>query len=70
MTLGPSRVREIRKHRNLSRAQLAVRAGVSHETIVRLETLPKGRTITVETAAKVARALECSIADLFADPAA
>src|SRR5215203_682154 len=56
-------LRRIRKLRGLSQQQLADRAGVGQDTISGLELgrhTPQGRTLQ-----KIARALNCDIADLY-----
>lgn len=59
------RVEKLRKDKSMTQAELAEASGVSRATIVALES---GQEITVKTSTlqAIAAALNCSIADLFA----
>ena len=59
-----NRLRVIRKHRKLSHATLAEKAGLSVQMISRLETAKSGARF--ETIEKLAGALDVEFADLFA----
>lgn len=61
----PNRVREHREARSLSQITLAERAGLSRQSVGAIEA---GRaTPAVDVALRIARALDCSVEDLFAD---
>jgi molybdate-binding protein/DNA-binding XRE family transcriptional regulator len=63
-----NRVREVREARELSQAALAQRALLSRQSVNAIET---GRSVPgVDAALRIARALECSVEDLFAEPVA
>jgi transcriptional regulator with XRE-family HTH domain len=55
----------LRKRRNLSQAELAEIVGVEQPTISRIERGYEG--VTVRLLRQIADALDCSMADLFAD---
>lgn len=58
-----SRLREIRKKRGITQADLAEAAGVRRETIVRLEA--DASNTSIYTALLLARRLGCSVEELF-----
>ena len=62
-----TRVRELRRARGWSQAELAHRSGVRQATISKVETDPEAIEIT--TYIKLAAGLECELADIFDDPA-
>lgn len=58
------RIRDIRKRSKISQERLAELTGLNHRTVLRIE---NGHTLpTLETLAKIAKILECNIADFFA----
>lgn len=57
------RIREIRELRNLTKSQLAKKAGISTATISKLENYKESPTI--ETLEKIAIALNVKVADLL-----
>ena len=57
------RIRDIRKRCKISQERLAELTGLNHRTVLRIE---NGHTLpTLETLAKIAKILECNIADFF-----
>ena len=61
-----SRVRELRREREISQETLAAAAGISRFYLIQIE---KGRAtqVSVEVAGRIADALETSLSDLFAE---
>jgi DNA-binding XRE family transcriptional regulator len=60
-----NRVKEIRENRKMLQLELAARAKLAHATLNKLE---RGWTVcTLETAEKIAAALDCEVTDLFGD---
>lgn len=63
----PAKLRQWRKHRNLSQEELAEKIGVEKVTISRWERGQRGLTLT--TLESLAEALHCTVYDLlFRDP--
>ena len=60
------RIKRLRADRQLSQAELAERAGISHGYLARLETGRQDPTIA--TLEKLARALKVRVAELLEDP--
>lgn len=58
------RVKEVRKERGLTQEELAKKAKVARGIIVRLESDEEFNTST-NTLSKIAKALECSMAEIF-----
>ncbi|WP_302360311.1 helix-turn-helix transcriptional regulator [uncultured Megasphaera sp.] len=59
------RVKEVREERKLSQEKLSEISGVSRATIASLE-VPNSKTATTtSTLIKIAKALECSVSDIF-----
>lgn len=58
-----NKVRSRRLRRNIKQIELAVKSGVGIATLARLESWPI--RVRIETARKIATALECSVADVF-----
>jgi len=58
------RVSARRKHLNLTQAELAEKAGLSTRYIAKIES-PKNRSLSIDSASKIRRALEVSSGYLF-----
>ena len=59
-------VRAIRKSAGMTQQQLADKSGIHRVTIARIES--DGHTTTMDTAAKIAAALGCTIDELIKQP--
>ena len=59
------KVKEMRKLRNLTQEQLSELSGVSRAIISGLEAMNSNMTTTTETLIKIARALNCTVSDIF-----
>lgn len=60
------RIKEFRKAQRMSQEELAVRSGVSRQTISMIENDDE-RAATTKTLAKIAKALDTTVAALFFD---
>lgn len=60
------RIREFRKAQRMSQEELAERSGVSRQTISMIEN-NDGKAATTKTLAKIAKALDTTVAALFFD---
>lgn len=58
------KIKEFRKAKNMSQEELAERSGVSRQTISMIEN-DDSRAATTKTLARIAKALDTTVADLF-----
>ncbi len=63
----PYRVKEFRKKRNMSQAELSEKSGVSRAIIVRLEDETMEFVTTTSTLQRIANALDTKVSDIFLD---
>ncbi len=61
----PYRVKEFRKKRNMSQAELSEKSGVSRAIIVRLEDEETEFVTTTSTLQRIANALDTKVSDIF-----
>lgn len=61
----PYRVKEFRKKRNMSQAELSEKSGVSRAIIVRLEDEDTEFVTTTSTLQRIANALDTKVSDIF-----
>lgn len=60
-------LKEIRTNRKVSQAELAEKSGVSRQTIIAIENGTR-ISVTTNTLVKLAKALDCSVEDIFCCP--
>lgn len=58
-------IKNIRKSKNLTQAQLAEKAGYSHVTIRKIEGIKNKKYFSIDTISNIADALEIDIRELF-----
>ena len=58
------RIREIRKQAKLTQKELALRCGISRQTLIALEA-NRAQSTTTKTLARIAEALNVSVRELF-----
>lgn len=65
--IDPKKLRERRLAADLNPSQLAHEAGLARNVVHRLEDGTRGASVTLETAMRLAKALDCDVADLALD---
>lgn len=63
-------MKRLRVKAGLTQLDLAVRSGITLSTVARLESEKAESTTSLDTAARIANALSCSVDDLLADDTA
>ncbi len=58
------KIKELRKHQNMTQRKLCEEAGISRPTLINLER-GKEVNVTIATLNRIASALKCKISDIF-----